>query len=67
MNKVVEQLIKQIKTDTSGKWVQTEDLKLLVELTIQEASKFTDHGEELYKHFGVTNEPRRTHTSRSYY
>lgn len=53
MNKVVEQLVKQIKTDTSGKWVQTETLELLVKLTVQEASNFTDHSEELYKHFGV--------------
>ncbi len=53
MNKVVEQLIEQIKTDTSGKWVQTETLAQLVELTVKEASKFTDHSEELYKHFGM--------------
>jgi len=53
MNKAVEKLIKQIKTDTSGKWVQTEDLLQLVELTVKEASEFTDHTEELYKHFGM--------------
>lgn len=47
----IDQLIKQATHDCMG--VDVLDRREFAQLIIQECSKFTDHAEELYKHFDI--------------
>lgn len=57
MNQKIKQLANQAKSNVpSGlevdQWVETYN-QIFAELIVRECAKFTDHTEELYKHFGV--------------
>jgi len=40
MNKIVDELVAQVATDSSGKWVAVADLPEFVQLVVQECAKF---------------------------
>jgi hypothetical protein len=50
---MINKLINETPTDTSGRWVGVNDVRDLVKRVINECARFTDHKEELYKHFEV--------------
>lgn len=50
---MINKLISEIPTDTSGRWVNVKDIDNLIKRIVNECAKFTDRPKELYKHFGV--------------
>lgn len=42
MNKVIKELVNQVKTDTSGKWVSIDDVNSLAENVVRECIKVVD-------------------------
>jgi predicted RNA-binding Zn ribbon-like protein len=59
MNKIVDELVAQVATDSSGKWVAVADLPEFVQLIVQECAQRLQElgqpelGKGLMKHFGV--------------
>jgi len=57
MNKIVDELVAQVATDSSGKWVAVADLPEFVQLVVRECANYAfsdaqDH-RAMLKHFGV--------------
>jgi hypothetical protein len=62
MNHRMSELLSQVSTDVSGKWVSTDDLEKFAELIVQECAKVADLADEnkcewiggnILTHFGV--------------
>jgi hypothetical protein len=57
MNKIVDELVAQVATDSSGKWVAVADLPEFVKLIVQECADYAFSDEQdhraMLKHFGV--------------
>jgi RNA processing factor Prp31 len=64
MNKIVDELVAQVATDSSGKWVAVADLPEFVQLIVEECASIVedavDHREpastyvdKINQHFGV--------------
>jgi hypothetical protein len=61
MSERIRELIKQVGTDVSGKWVGIDNTKMLAELIVQECIEVADHanvngksiiGERIKQYFG---------------
>ena len=61
MSERIRELIKQVGTDVSGKWVGIDNIEMLAELIVQECVEIADHsnvngksiiGERIKQHFG---------------
>ena len=57
MNKIVDELVAQVATDSSGKWVAVADLPEFVQLIVRECANYAfsdaqDH-RAMLKQFGV--------------
>jgi len=61
MNSRIKELIEQVGTDVSGKWMNVDNLEKLTELIVRECIEVADHsnvsgksiiGERIKKHFG---------------
>jgi len=57
MNKIVDELVAQVATDSSGKWVAVADLPEFVQLIVRECADYAFSDEQdhraMLKHFGV--------------
>jgi hypothetical protein len=58
MSERIRELIKQVGTDVSGKWVGVANSEKLAELIIRECAKvanggWADPGHQIKQHFGV--------------
>jgi hypothetical protein len=62
MNERIKELIKQVGTDVSGKWMNVDNSEKLAELIVRECVKVADHsnvngksiiGERIKHHFGL--------------
>jgi hypothetical protein len=58
MSERIKELIKQVGTDVSGKWVGVANSEKLAELIIRECAKvanggWADPGHQIKQHFGV--------------
>jgi hypothetical protein len=62
MNERIKELIKQVGTDVSGKWMNVDNSEKLAELIVQECVKVADHSnvngksiisERIKHHFGL--------------
>lgn len=51
MNERVKELVKQVGTDTSGKWVNIDNIEKLTELVVEECARYAyqnwEHGQLL--------------------
>ena len=61
MSERIRELIKQVGTDVSGKWVGIDNIEMLAELIVRECVGIADHsnvngksiiGERIKQHFG---------------
>jgi hypothetical protein len=59
MNIKIKELINEVKTDTSGKWVGIDNMEMFAELIVQECMAnlhlhgYDDAMNQLKEHFGV--------------
>ncbi len=59
MNNRIKELIEQVGTDVSGKWMNVDNLEKFAELIVQECAEIADTAEPykssdlIKKHFGV--------------
>jgi hypothetical protein len=58
MSERIKELIKQVGTDVSGKWVAIANSEKLAELIIRECAKvanggWADPGHQIKQHFGI--------------
>jgi hypothetical protein len=59
MNNRIKELITQVGTDVSGKWMNVDNLEKFAELIVQECAEIADTAEPykssdlIKKHFGV--------------
>jgi len=61
MNENLKHIIQTVGTDTSGKWVNIDNIGLMAELIVQECDRYArsawEHGEllggDLKRHFGI--------------
>ena len=59
MNNRIKELITQVGTDVSGKWMNVDNLEKFTELIVQECAEIADTAEPykssdlIKKHFGV--------------
>ena len=56
MNKQIKELIKQVDTDVSGKWMGIDNAEKLAELIVRECALQCNHNDDMdriLEHFGV--------------
>ena len=62
MSERIKELIEQVGTDVSGKWMNVDNVEKFAELIVQECVEVADHsnvngksiiGERIKQHFGV--------------
>jgi hypothetical protein len=58
MNERIKELIKEVGTDVSGKWMNIDNTEKLAELIVKECAKvadseWADPGHQIKQHFGV--------------
>ena len=59
MNERIKELIKQVGTDVSGKWMNVDNIQKLAELIVKECANIADSAEPykandlIKQHFGI--------------
>jgi len=61
MNENLKNVIQTVGTDTSGKWVSTDNIEIVAKLIVRECDRYArsawEHGEllggDLKRHFGI--------------
>jgi len=70
MNRVIEQLMNQAGTDSSGKWMGVEHAEKFAELIVQECAEIcleaNDH-KNILRHFGIEPDVNENLRNRSTY
>ena len=73
MNERIKELIKQVGTDSSGKWIGVENVEKFAELIVAECTKILADNNEfrgcviISKHFGVELDVNETLRNRNTY